>query len=290
MAKKKSVEKSNPECRRSLTDRSELQKFVLHLLQGAMIGIGAVLPGISGGVLSVVFGIYEPIMAFLSNPREALSQYGRLLLPVLLGAAGGFLLSARAIGFFLTRYEVLSVCLFVGLIVGMLPSMFREAGEKGRSRWDLYALAGAFFTVLILLSLVRRISVSIPQGLFGNLFCGFCVALSIIVPGMSFSALLMPLGLYTPFMEEVGAVYLPAVVPAVLSAGVTMVLLAKQITRLLERHYSVVFHGIIGIVLAATLVIVPFSAFGNPETSAVSLICLAAGAGTALLFSMLGEM
>lgn len=66
----------------------------------------------------------------LSNPREALSQYGRLLLPVLLGAAGGFLLSARAIGFFLTRYEVLSVCLFVGLIVGMLPSMFREAGEK----------------------------------------------------------------------------------------------------------------------------------------------------------------
>ena len=144
MAKKKSVEKSNPECRRSLTDRSELQKFVLHLLQGAMIGIGAVLPGISGGVLSVVFGIYEPIMAFLSNPREALSQYGRLLLPVLLGAAGGFLLSARAIGFFLTRYEVLSVCLFVGLIVGMLPSMVREAGEKGKSRWDLYALAGAF--------------------------------------------------------------------------------------------------------------------------------------------------
>ena len=64
MTKKKSVEKSNPECRRSLTDRSELQKFVLHLLQGTMIGIGAVLPGISGGVLSVVFGIYEPIMAF----------------------------------------------------------------------------------------------------------------------------------------------------------------------------------------------------------------------------------
>ena len=168
--------------------------------------------------------------------------------------------------------------------------MFREAGEKGKSRWDLYALAGAFFTVLILLGLLRRISVSIPQGLFGNLFCGFCVALSIIAPGMSFSALLMPLGLYTPFMEDVGAVYLPVVVPAVLSAGVTMVLLAKQITRLLERHYSVVFHGIIGIVLAATLVIVPFSAFGNPETSVVSLICLAAGAGTALLFSMLGEM
>ena len=69
-----------------------------------------------------------------------------------------------------------------------------------------------------------------------------------------------------------------------------MVLMAKHITRLLDRHYSVVFHGIIGIILAATLVIVPFSAFGNPKTSAVSLLCLTAGAGTALLFSMLGEM
>ena len=69
MTKKKSVEKSNPECRRSLTDRSELQKFVLHLLQGAMIGIGAVLPGISGGVLSVVFGIYEPIIGIFVKPQ-----------------------------------------------------------------------------------------------------------------------------------------------------------------------------------------------------------------------------
>ena len=49
--------------------------------------IGAVLPGISGGVLSVVFGIYEPIMAFLSNPREALSQYGRRTFAS--GALGG---------------------------------------------------------------------------------------------------------------------------------------------------------------------------------------------------------
>lgn len=132
--------------------------------------------------MSVVFGIYEPIMAFLSNPREALSQYGRLLFPVLLGAAGGFLLSARAIGFFLTRYEVLSVCLFVGLIVGMLPSMFREAGEKGKSRWDLYALAGAFFTVLILLSLVRRISVSIPQGLLEICSAAFAWRSALLCP------------------------------------------------------------------------------------------------------------
>ncbi len=178
MTKKKSVEKSNSECRRSLTDRSELQKFVLHLLQGAMIGIGAVLPGISGGVLSVVFGIYEPIMAFLSNPREALSQYGRLLLPVLLGAAGGFLLSARAIGFFLTRYEVLSVCLFVGLIVGMLPSMFREAGEKGRSRWDLYPAsdqrfdsAGAFWK-----SVLRLVCGAQHHCARNEFFCAFDAA------------------------------------------------------------------------------------------------------------------
>ena len=43
-------------------------QFVFRVVQGALIGLGAVLPGISGGVLSVIFGIYKPIMELLSNP------------------------------------------------------------------------------------------------------------------------------------------------------------------------------------------------------------------------------
>ena len=45
-------------------------RWVLRVLQGMLVGVGAVLPGISGGVLCVVFGIYKPVMELLSNPPQ----------------------------------------------------------------------------------------------------------------------------------------------------------------------------------------------------------------------------
>lgn len=170
--------------------------FILRLFQGALIGLGAVLPGISGGVLCVIFGIYKPIMELLSDPFHALKKHLGLLIPVLAGGALGFLGVAKLLGFFLTRYENPSVCLFVGLIAGMIPSLFREASEKGRSKKDYPAMiiaCAVIFTVLIGLNVI---SVSIEPNLGWNIFSGFCVAMSVIAPGMSFSTLLMPLGLY----------------------------------------------------------------------------------------------
>ena len=64
--------------------------LLLHFLQGALIGLGAVLPGISGGVLSVVFGVYQPIMELLSHPRSAMKRYYRMLIPLILGGGFGF--------------------------------------------------------------------------------------------------------------------------------------------------------------------------------------------------------
>ena len=105
--------------------------FLIKLLQGVLIGLGAVLPGISGGVLCVVFGVYAPIMALLSNPFRAFKRYALTLLPVVIGMGIGFLGVSKVLGILLETYPDASVCLFVGLIVGMLPSLFREARSKG---------------------------------------------------------------------------------------------------------------------------------------------------------------
>ena len=64
---------------------------MMRLLQGAVIGTGAVLPGVSGGVLMVVFGVYQPVMALLAHPVRAFRENMRLLMPVLAGVALGFL-------------------------------------------------------------------------------------------------------------------------------------------------------------------------------------------------------
>lgn len=267
-----------------MMNQNKPKTFLLRLLQGGLIGLGAVLPGISGGVLCVIFGIYKPIMELLSDPFHALKKHLGLLIPVIAGGALGFLGVAKLLGFFLTRYEAPSVCLFVGLIAGMIPSLFREASEKGRSKKDYPALVIACAAVFAILISLNVISVSIEPNLGWNLFSGFCVAMSIIAPGMSFSTLLMPLGLYTPFVEAIGNLELGVLVPAGISALLTMLLLARAINTLMNRYYSVVFHAIIGIVIAATVMIIPFGSFAAGVSACVlNLVCLAAGIVTALL-------
>ena len=66
-------------------------QFLYRILQGALIGLGAVLPGISGGVLSVIFGIYKPIMELLSNPFKNFKSHVPPLIPVFIGGVIGFL-------------------------------------------------------------------------------------------------------------------------------------------------------------------------------------------------------
>ena len=82
-------------------------RLVLRVLQGMLIGVGAVLPGISGGVLCVVFGIYKPIMELLSSPIKKCKTHVPRLLPVIVGAVLGFLGVAKVLAFFLERYPCL---------------------------------------------------------------------------------------------------------------------------------------------------------------------------------------
>ncbi|MCO7136719.1 DUF368 domain-containing protein [[Clostridium] leptum] len=255
----------------------------LRLLQGALIGLGAVLPGISGGVLCVVFGIYRTIMKLLSNPIQTFKKQYRVLIPLILGGGFGFVVVAKLLGFLLDRYPNPSVCLFVGLIGGMLLSLFREAEEKGRSKGSLISFGICFAVVFILLLSLNMIHITIMPNFIWYLFCGFCIALSIIALGMSFSTLLMPLGLYTPLVTGIGNLDLDILIPSGVGAILTVILLAKAVNGLMEHHYSLVFHGIIGVVIAATIVIIPFRSFVESAASGgINLSCMAVGIVAAL--------
>ena len=264
-------------------NRSGVLRLILQVLQGVLIGVGAVLPGISGGVLCVVFGIYKPVMELLSNPFRRFRTHVPKLLPVIVGAAAGFLGVAKLLAFLLEKYPDPSVCLFVGLIAGMLPSLFREAGEKGRPKGSWVSLAIAFAVILALLISLNLFSVTIAPIFPWYLFCGFCLALSVIAPGMSFSTLLMPLGLYTPFVDGLGSLKPEVLAPAAIGAVVTVICLAKAVNALFDRFYAYAFHAIIGIVIAATVMIIPFGSFAaSAGSAAANLVCLVAGLAAAL--------
>ncbi len=269
--------------------RPFLLKLLIKLLQGALIGLGSVLPGISGGVLSVVFGVYKPVMELLANPLGKAKTHLPRLLPYFAGAVIGFLGAANLLTYFLEKYPAPSVCLFVGLIGGMLPSLWQEAGSQGRDENSLLAAVTAMLFVFTFLSFLNAASFIIIPGFLWYLFCGFALALSIIAPGMSFSALLMPLGLYTPFVDGIGHLSPAVLIPGGLGCVLTILTMAKAVDSLITKYYSLSFHAIFGFVTAATIMTIPFESFTySTRACLINVFCLAAGVFISTLLDRAG--
>ena len=267
-----------------------MSNFILRVLQGTLIGLGAVLPGISGGVLCVIFGVYKTIMEFLADPFRKLKTHFPKLLPIGIGGIIGFLGIANLLAALLEKYPDPSVCLFIGLIAGMLPSLYKEAGEQGRTKKSYISLGVAMVVVFALLISLKVLQVEITPNFGWYVFCGCCLALSVIAPGMSFSTTLMPLGLYEPFVAGIGHLDFAVLIPGGIGGLATVLLFAKAVDTLFKKHYSVAFHAIVGVVIAATVMIIPFGSFAASLTGAVvNMICIVAGIVAALLLDKFNQ-
>jgi putative membrane protein len=263
--------------------------WIRYSLCGILIGAGAILPGVSGGVLAVVFDIYRPLMEVLTHPKAALPKYWHIFPPLGIGWCLGFLLFAKGISAALSVSDTVTTWLFIGLISGTIPSLFREAGKEGRSisSWASLAFcAVVLFGGLSYLSNVLQITVT-PNFWWYN-FCGVLWGMSVIIPGLTSSSIMMALGLYQPMMDGLARMdfwVLSATLPGMILA---ILLLSRFVNWFLEKHYAAAFHGILGIVLASTLVIIPssYTSFGE---IALSAICCLAGFLLAFLLARLDQ-
>lgn len=258
-------------------DKMTPAKWLLRLLQGAIIGAGAVLPGISGGVLCVVFGIYQPMMELLAHPFRMFKKYYQMFIPILLGVAAGFLLLARLLSLLFNANETIMICIFIGLIVGTLPSLYRETGQKGhpKSAWIAFAIA---FIVLYALLMFLKLGgqLDITPNIWWYFFCGIIFGISIIVPGMSFSSPLMALNLYEPMIDSITAFSLEAIIPIGIGTVLVIVALSRAVNYLFDRHYAIASHIILAAVLATTFSIIPYQ-FSSAGHFIICLVCAVAG-------------
>lgn len=259
------------------------------VLQGAIIGVGGILPGVSGGILCVIFGLYQLVIAVLSNPIANLKTHWRLIIPVGIGVGLGFLGCAGLVSTFMDTYGDEAVCVFVGLIVGMLPDLWKDARKNGVTRGSVPAMLVSFaaFTAL-LLALQQGMHLDITPNTGWYLFCGIAWGLSIIVPGLSSSSMLIYFGLYQPMLDGMAKLDFSVLLPLGIGACGVVFTLSRAVNRLFAKHYSLASHIILGIVVATTVPIIPRQ-FGSVSQFIVDMLCIAGGIAAAIAISRICE-
>lgn len=238
--------------------KEQIKRLVINFICGVAIGGGAILPGISGGVLCVVFGVYKPLMEVVSEPKTGVKKYWKMLLPIGFGWLAGFILFSNLIKLMFGASEIYAIWLFVGLIFGNIPALYKEAGKEGRNT-KCFIAAGIGYVVMysLLLLIMALPGINIEANIFWYLFAGVMWGLSLIIPGFTSSSLLISLGIFEEFNAGLSVVNPSVVIPWVLGIIGSVVLLGRAINYFIKKHYAVCFHTVIGIVIASTLIIVP---------------------------------
>ena len=250
--------------------------LILNFLQGMLIGTGAILPGISGGVLCVAFGIYEPMMEFLVHPVQTFRKHYRLFVPVLLGGAVGFVLLARVVEGFLALSAAAAMALFSGLICGTVPQLMKDAVDKDPKKgWGSFVITlAASFTLFHLLD--AGLVGSIEPNFWWYIFCGVVWGTSMVIPGLSSSSILLFLGLYQPMAQGIGRLDPGVLIPLVIGFVATILAASRGVNWLLNRHGAVMSRIILGFVISSVLMITPVS-FDSPLQGVLAVACFAVG-------------
>ncbi len=246
--------------------------WFIRLVKGALVGIGFILPGLSGGVLAVIFGIYDPLIRFLANIRYKFLKNVLYFLPLGIGAAIGIVLFAVVVEKAFGKYAAQFVCLFVGFVAGTFPSLYKTAGKQGRARSSILILIFSSLAIFTLMLLGGQQLTEVTPNLMVWLGSGLLMGLGLVVPGMSPSNFLIYFGLYDKMAIGIKDFDFGVIIPLAIGFIVCVLLFAKAAAWLFRNHYSGTYHFILGMVVGSSLAIFPtvvFPAF-TPESLAAA--------------------
>ena len=264
-----------------------LLKAILWVIQGCIVGIGAILPGVSGGTLCYAFGIYDQLLEVLSSPFNGIKKHWKMLIFVGIGGALGFVGFAGITEWLLSVNEAVVLCVFVGLIAGTIPDLWREAGEKGRGKASIISLVISFVAITAVFYVFKNVwTLTIEPGLVGWLICGLLWGLSFIVPGFSSSTLLLFFGIYEQMSHGISHLDFSVLIPLGCAMLATLLLLSKLMKLVFDKYHSVASHCVMGFVIATTIMILPSFAttIGNIISYVVAII---GGAVASFFFNIL---
>ena len=233
----------------------------LNVVKGIFIGAGAIVPGVSSGVLCVIFGIYEKLLDAVLNFFKDIKQNIKFLFPIALGVGIGVLLFSNMLNYLLYEFPIQTKSIFIGLIIGTIPSLIREVNEKEAFKpqnvmYLLIALAIGIITV-VLENRMHIITNVDNMSIMYLVMCGAIMSVGIVVPGVSSTIILMLLGVYSVYLQSVANLYLPVLIPLGIGLILGSIIVMKLTKKLLETYYSQTFYSIIGFTIGSIFVLLP---------------------------------
>ena len=268
--------------------------MIKQILQGMVVGIANIIPGVSGGTMMVAMGLYDRLIHAITHLKSEFKDSMKLLIPIFAGAGIAIVALSRLFEFLLATYPIPTNFAFCGLIAGSLPFIFKKVkGHKVTVSKIIPFLI--FFGVVILMALLGETggaSADVSLG-FVNLLklfgVGIVAAATMVVPGVSGSMMLMLLGYYDTILKvindfvdalvkfDMGGLLTGVGILAPFGIGVVIgiFLIAKLIEFIFSKAEIHAYYGIIGLILAS-----PIAILLKTDWSGISVLMVGIGVVT----------
>ncbi len=257
-----------------------MKNFIIDIFKGMVIGIANVIPGVSGGTMAVSMGIYEKLVKIAGNVFHSIfkdfKNTMKFVLPILIGALIGVLVFSGVIEFTLERFNMQTICLFVGLIIGTFPLVFENANKNGFNKKYLIPAIITGLLMISLMFLTTRGDMVFTGGMNSAIILfvlGIIAAATMVIPGISGSFVLMLLGAYKPILGLVNSIVdllklvltgggtegqisilvsnILLLVPFGIGVLVGIIFISKIIDKFLEKAYGYTYYTIIGFIIGS---------------------------------------
>lgn len=268
--------------------------MIKQILQGMVVGIANIIPGVSGGTMMVAMGLYDRLIHAITHLKSEFKDSMKLLIPIFAGAGIAIVALSRLFEFLLATYPIPTNFAFCGLIAGSLPFIFKKVkGHKVTVSKIIPFLI--FFGVVILMALLGKTGGASADVSFGfvnllKLFgVGIIAAATMVVPGVSGSMMLMLLGYYDTILKvindfvdalvkfDMGGLMTGVGILAPFGIGVVIgiFLIAKIIEFIFSKAEIHAYYGIIGLILAS-----PIAILLKTDWSGISVLMVGIGVVT----------
>jgi putative membrane protein len=233
------------------------------------MGSADIIPGVSGGTMALILGIYERLLnairsfdrAWLDDLlnlriRRALARNDlAFLFPLVVGIAGALLFFTRVVPLpaLIVDFPEIIYGLFFGLIVASIVILMGEV-----ERYGLRELAIAAAGAWVGFAVVNLVPVATPTALWFIFLCGFVAISAMLLPGISGSFILLILGKYAYIIEALGEFNLPVIVTFCAGMATGLVVFSRSITWLLRHYHQATLLAIKGILIGSLWIIWPF--------------------------------